>query len=98
VRVRAEPLARLDYIIIQDAERPETDIVGIAVFGEGKMKMAVQPAVPSPPHLFAVNVLNHKNLLFYIVNIPITDFKPPVIQLPCKDTAFFVLQAKAADK
>jgi hypothetical protein len=78
VRVRAEPFPGLNNVVIQNAENSETDVVGIAIFGKGKMKMAVQPAVPSPPHLFTVNVLSHKNLLIYIVTILIPDFKPPV--------------------
>jgi hypothetical protein len=68
VRVRAEPFARLNNVVVQDAKDSETDVVGIAVFGKRKMKMAVQPAVPSPSHLFTVNVLNHKKL-FYILLI-----------------------------
>jgi hypothetical protein len=60
VWVRAKTFARLDYIVVQYAKDSEANVVGIAVFGKGKMKMAVQPAMPSPTHLFAVNVLNHK--------------------------------------
>jgi hypothetical protein len=62
--VRSKPFARLNNIIVQYAQDAETDIVGITIFGKGKMKMTIKPTMPSPSHLFTVNVLNHKNFLF----------------------------------
>jgi hypothetical protein len=52
---------RLDQIVVHYPQYAKIDIPGIKVFRERKMKMAVQPAVPAPAHVFVVYMFNHNN-------------------------------------
>src|SRR6266478_34110 len=63
VRVRAEPLARLDAILVDDAQRPETHLPGIVVRGEREGVRGVEPAVVDMPALGCRSDGDHGNLM-----------------------------------
>ena len=59
VAVRAEAFARLDAILVDDAQRPEPHEAGIVVIGKRKRVAAIEPAVLRTTALGGASNLHH---------------------------------------
>src|SRR5258708_7198904 len=63
VAVHRKTAARSDHVVVEDAQRPEGDILRVMVMGEREMPSSVQPVRLETVALGVRNNLEHKSLL-----------------------------------
>ena len=61
VAVGVESRAGADDVVIEHAEDSELHVVGVVVFGEGEVEVAVEPSAPHVSHFGMVDVSFHIN-------------------------------------